>query len=78
MAARIKAAFDYVAAHPKECEAQALSMYSWNEFSEGGGLCPTMGKPPEYEPVTTWLDEVAGALKAWEYPVSHGDRYGAK
>jgi len=78
MAARIKAAFDYVAAHPKECEAQALSRYSWNEFSEGGGLCPTMGKPPEYEPVTTWLDEVAGALKAWEYPVSHGDRYGAK
>jgi len=38
------------------------------EHSEGGGLCPTMGKAPEYKPVTTWLDEVAGALLEWNYP----------
>jgi hypothetical protein len=67
LAARIKAV-DYVASHPKECEAQVFSMYSWNECSEGGGLIPTMGKPPEYKPDTTWLDEVAGVLAAWKYP----------
>ena len=66
--ARVKAALDFVAANPKDCEAQAVIMYSWNEHSEGGGLCPTMGKAPAYRPVTTWLDEVADALKAWEYP----------
>ena len=67
LAARVKAALDFVAANPKDCEAQTVIMYSWNEHSEGGGLCPTMGKPPKYEPVTTWLDEVAGALAAWKY-----------
>jgi hypothetical protein len=68
LAARTKAVFDFVAAHPKACEAQVVTMYSWNEHSEGGGLCPTMGKSPEYKPVTKWLDEVAWALAAWKYP----------
>jgi hypothetical protein len=68
LAARVKAALDFVAAHPKACEAQVVTMYSWNEHSEGGGLCPTMGTPPEYRPVTKWLDEVAEASAAWQYP----------
>ncbi|MHC4248798.1 MAG: hypothetical protein ACYS9X_06685 [Planctomycetota bacterium] len=67
LAARMGAVFDFVATHPKACEAQVVAMYSWNEHSEGGGLCPTMGRPPEYRPVTTWLDEAAGALAAWKY-----------
>lgn len=65
--ARVEAVFDFVAAHPRACQSQVVSMYSWNECSEGGGLIPTMGKPPEYNPVTQWLDEVAGALATWEY-----------
>ncbi|MHC4504375.1 MAG: glycoside hydrolase family 71/99 protein [Planctomycetota bacterium] len=68
VAARVKAAFDLVAANPEACEAQTVVMYSWNEHSEGGGLCPTMGTPPEYKPVTKWLDEVAAALREWKYP----------
>jgi len=68
LAARVEAVFDFVAAHPKDCEAHVVTMYSWNEHSEGGGLCPTMGKSPEYKPVTKWLDEVAAALAAWQYP----------
>ena len=68
MAARVEAVFDFVAAHPEACQSQIVSMYSWNECSEGGGLIPTMGKSPEYNPVTQWLDEVAGALAAWKYP----------
>jgi len=67
LAARIKAVFDFVAAHPKVCEAQVVTMYSWNEHSEGGGICPTMGKPPQYKPVTTWIDEVRSALATWRY-----------
>lgn len=67
IAARVKAAFDFVSAHPKDCEAQTVIMYSWNEHSEGGGLCPTMGKPPEYKPVTKWLDEVKEVLDSWKY-----------
>lgn len=68
IAARVNAALDFVAANPKDCEAQTVIMYSWNEHSEGGGLCPTMGRPPKYEPVTKWLDEVAKALEQWKYP----------
>ncbi len=65
LTARVTATLDFVAAHPTECEAQTFFMYSWNEHSEGGGICPTMGKPPRYEPDTRWLDEVAKALSAW-------------
>jgi hypothetical protein len=68
LAARIKAVFDFVATHPEACEAQVVTMYSWNEHSEGGGLCPTMGSPPEYRPVTQWLHEVAAALADWQSP----------
>lgn len=64
--ARVKAVMDFVATHPKDCEAQAIIMYSWNEHSEGGGICPTMGKPPGYKPDTQWLNEVARALSSWK------------
>jgi len=69
LANRVKAVFDFVASHAQACEARVVTMYSWNEHSEGGGLCPTMGTPPEYKPVTQWLDEVAAALATWQYPM---------
>lgn len=61
--ARIKQIFDFVRSNPKKCDAQVVFSYSWNEHSEGGAICPTMGKTPDYIPVTTCLDEVAEALK---------------
>ena len=67
LAARVEAVFDFVAAHPEACQSQVVSMYAWNECSEGGGLIPTMGTSPEYKPVTQWLDEVAEVLAAWKY-----------
>ena len=67
---RVEAVLDFVAAHPKDCEAQTVIMYSWNEHSGGGGICPTMGEPPEYEPDTRWLDEVAEALAEWKAPIN--------
>jgi hypothetical protein len=27
--------------HPAQCEANTLFVYAWNEFTEGGILCPT-------------------------------------
>lgn len=66
LAAHLTGAFDYVAAHPGKCEANTVIMYAWNEHSEGGFLCPTMGEAPDYQPVTRQLDEVAAALKAWK------------
>jgi len=62
VAERIRLVFDYVVAHPEDCDAQTVFMYSWNEHSEGGGLCPTMGASPGYQPVTEQLDEVGDAL----------------
>ena len=67
LAARVRGVLDFVAAHPKDCEAQTVIMYSWNEHSGGGGICPTLGKSPEYKPETQWLDELAETLAAWKY-----------
>ena len=52
------------------CEAQVVFMYSWNEMSEGGGLCPTMGMDAAATPVTAQLDEVAGALRSYVPPLT--------
>ena len=66
LAARVKAILTFVSVHPQECDAQAVIMYSWNEHSGGGGICPTMGDSPDYQPETKWLDEVAEALVEWD------------
>jgi hypothetical protein len=71
LTAHLFGAFDYVAQHPAKCEAHTVIMYAWNEHSEGGFLCPTMGAPPDYRPVTRQLDEVAETLKRWHPPAQH-------
>jgi len=60
---RVKQTIDFLKSHPAACEAQVVFCYSWNEHSEGGAICPTMGESPDYIPVTTVLDEVMEALK---------------
>jgi len=35
-------AMDFVEANPTSCEANAVLMYAWNEFDEGGWICPTL------------------------------------
>jgi hypothetical protein len=49
----------------QECKAQVVFSYSWNEHSEGGAICPSMGEAPDYIPVTTTIDEVEEALATW-------------
>jgi hypothetical protein len=68
----VAAGLDYVAEHPGQCEANTALMYAWNEHSEGGFLCPTMGDPPDYRPDTREIDEVSRALKNWTHPKSRG------
>jgi len=41
LAAHLKAALDWNAAHPKAAEAKAILIYAWNETDEGGWLVPT-------------------------------------
>lgn len=43
IAAHIKAAADYTVTYPTECDSGAVLVYAWNEFDEGGWLCPTLG-----------------------------------
>ena len=68
LTAHLSGAFDYVAQHPAKCEANTVIMYAWNEHSEGGFVCPTMGEPPDYWPVTRQIDELREALKRWHPP----------
>ncbi|QHI68489.1 sulfatase-like hydrolase/transferase [Tichowtungia aerotolerans] len=60
---------DYIVENPVECEANTFSMYSWNEHSEGGFLCPLMNTNGIYDlPDTRRLDEVGAAVNAYEPP----------
>lgn len=63
LTSRVQKTFDFVSDHIKNCKAQVVFAYSWNEHSEGGTLNPTMGDSPDYIPVTTYLDELAEGLK---------------
>jgi hypothetical protein len=74
LTAHLYGAFDYVVKNPAKCEANTVIMYAWNEHSEGGFLCPTMGDPPDYKPVTRQIDELSWALKCWRPPESRPQR----
>lgn len=43
--AHVEAAIDYIGAHPTQCPAETALVYSWSEFDESGGICPTLGDP---------------------------------
>ncbi|MCP4314395.1 MAG: hypothetical protein GY790_24335 [Bacteroidetes bacterium] len=66
MKAWVKSALQYTVDNQDDCGAQVLFSYSWNEHSEGGGICPTMGESPEYIPVTATLDEFGEGLSEYE------------
>lgn len=41
VARQLKAGMDFVRNHPDSCEANAVLCYAWNEYTEGGWICPT-------------------------------------
>jgi hypothetical protein len=43
IASNVKNAVNWVKANPGSCEANTIIIYAWNEFDEGGWLCPTFG-----------------------------------
>jgi len=43
IANHLKKAFAFVHKHPDLCEANAVIVYAWNEYDEGGWLAPTRG-----------------------------------
>ncbi|MEI6871251.1 MAG: hypothetical protein WCL08_03120 [Verrucomicrobiota bacterium] len=57
---------NWVSANKKNCPAQSVLVYAWNEHSEGGFICPTMGEPPDYKPNTRLLDELGTAIRNWK------------
>jgi len=63
--AHVAAGLDWAFANPKNCPAQSVLIYAWNEHSEGGFICPTMGEPPDYKPNTRLLDELGAAIREW-------------
>lgn len=43
LAAHIKEGLSFVLGHRDTCEANSILVFAWNEFCEGGWLCPTYG-----------------------------------
>lgn len=52
-------AIQWVGEHPENCQAHTVLVYAWNEFDEGGWLCPTL---PMYEG-TARIDALHKVLK---------------
>ncbi|QHI68687.1 glycoside hydrolase family 99-like domain-containing protein [Tichowtungia aerotolerans] len=56
-AVHLKSSLEYVKRHPKQVPANTVLLYAWNEFDEGGWLCPTLEKG------TARLDAIRKVLK---------------
>lgn len=50
----------FVLSHPTTCEAKTCLWYAWNEFDEGGWLCPTRGA--DGKPDTMRIEALKAAL----------------
>lgn len=44
LTAHVRGALDWVRANPSVCEANAVVLYAWNEYAEGGWLAPTLSE----------------------------------
>jgi hypothetical protein len=57
IAANLNNALQWISINKSTTEANAVLMYAWNEFDEGGWLCPTLGNN------TIRLDAIEKLLK---------------
>lgn len=56
----LRQAFDWVDANPESVPARTVLVYAWNEFDEGGWLCPTIEEgPARLDAIRAMLDEFA-------------------
>ena len=44
LAAHLKAALSWTRANSSVCQADTVLVYAWNEFAEGGWICPTLSE----------------------------------
>ncbi len=58
LATHLEHAIAWCREHPETAEARAILIYAWNEFDEGGWLCPTLAEG------STRLDALGGILNA--------------
>ena len=62
IALRVWDCLDWTRKHPQVAEANAVLIYAWNEFDEGGWICPTL------ENGSDRLDAIEKVLKTGERP----------
>jgi hypothetical protein len=58
LAAHLEKALQWCEDHPDAARARAVLIYAWNEFDEGGWLCPTLSEG------TARLDALRTVLKS--------------
>jgi hypothetical protein len=60
---QLRACLRWTVDHPSICEANSILCYSWNEFSEGGSICPKLSggrehldalKQVSHAPLSSW------------------------
>ncbi len=64
IAEHLQQALAFVRNHARICPANAVIVYAWNEYDEGGWLAPTRGQ--DGEPDTSRLDAIRRVLKSQE------------
>ncbi len=64
LAAHLQNALAWLAAHRADAQAQTAIIYAWNEFDEGGWLCPTLSES------TARLDAIRPVLRPSPSPTS--------
>ncbi len=64
-ATQLRSCLDWVRDHAEACQANAILSYSWNEFSEGGTLCPKLsGDRKHLDAVSAVLAAASGKITA--------------
>lgn len=58
-AIQVKAGLEYVRNNDEVCESNAILSYAWNEFAEGGWICPTLSEG------TAKLDAIAAMKREY-------------
>jgi hypothetical protein len=68
LAAHLERSLRWVEGHPEATPARVVLIYAWNEFDEGGWICPTL------EHGSDRLDAIGKVLKAAGGPVGGASR----
>ena len=65
----LKNALNWTSNHRDICEARTVIIYAWNEFDEGGWICPTLGNN------TSRLDAIRKTIENFRHHWDRIDRF---